>query len=185
MVSVSIRCLICFLCVVFPAAGCGSMQDDLAPSGSDLRSPVIPGSLGATVGQSAPDFTLSDTLGNPVTLSDVVSTVQGVVLYFTMWCGTCDTHMSTMKTFLIPAYPNVRFYAVDYVSGSVADARKAEVDNGYAGSGFTVLADSQQSVSGLYQATMATTVVIDKNGIVRLNEDFKDGQRLQAVLAGL
>jgi hypothetical protein len=32
---------------------------------------------------------------------------------------------------------------------------------------------------------MGTTVVIDKAGVVRMNEDYKDGLRLQAVLAGL
>lgn len=174
-----------FICLLLLTAGCGSMKDDLAPSGADQRPPVVPGSIGSMVGQTAPDFMLSDTLGNPVTLSGALPTVQGVVLYFTMWCSTCDTDMTTIKTFLISNYPNVRFYAVDYVSGSVADARKAETDNGYGNSGFTVLADTNQSVLISYAATMATTVVIDKNGVIRMNEGFKDAAKLQTVLSGL
>jgi hypothetical protein len=93
--------------------------------------------------------------------------------------------MSHMRSSEIPAFPGVRFYAVDYVSGTVADARNAELTNGYDGSGFTVLADTQQTVLGLYQATMGTTVVIDRTGVVRMNEDFKDGTRLDAALAVL
>jgi peroxiredoxin len=167
--------------------GCGGMTDDLVPSGSDKRPIVVPGTTGPSVGQNAPDFTLTDTLGNSVTLSSTVTTtgVQGSVLYFTMWCPVCDLHMSDMRNTVLPAYPNVRFFLVDYVSGSVADARNAELSNGYAGSGFTVLADTQQMVLGLYQATMGTTVVIDRTGVIRMNEDYKDGTRLQATLVAL
>ena len=168
-------------------AGCGGMMDDLAPSGSDKRPPVTPGTTGPMVGQNAPDFTLPDTLGNNIALSSVVTStgVQGVVLYFTMWCPICDMHMSNMRSNVIPVYPNVRFFLVDYISGSVADAKNAQLSNGYWGSGFTVMADISQSVLNLYQATMGTTVVVDSAGIVRMNEDYKDGTRLRNVLAGL
>ena len=173
--------------VVLLLAGCGNMTNDLLPSGRDKRTPATPGTTGPAVGQNAPDFTLSDTLGNSVTLSQVLAApaVRGVVLYFTMWCPICDTHMSAMQSGFIPRYSDVRFLAVDYVSGSVADALSAEIANGYYGSGFTVLADTHQTVLGLYQATMGITVVIDKSGVVRMNEDFKDGTRLQAALAAL
>jgi hypothetical protein len=90
-----------------------------------------------------------------------------------------------MRSSEIPAFPAVRFYAVDYVSGTVADARNSELSNGYDGSGFTVLADTQQTVLNLYQATMGTTVVIDRAGVIRMNEDFKDGTRLDAALVAL
>jgi peroxiredoxin len=175
----------CWLLLLFTLVACGNMMDDLNPSGNDKRPLVQPGTTGPAVGQNAPDFTLSDTLGNSVTLSSVVPTVQGVVIYFTMWCPICDSHMSHMRSSQLPSFPNVRFYAVDYVSGTVADARNAEISNGYDGSGFTVLADTQQTVLGLYQATMGTTIVIDRTGVVRMNEDYKDGSRLQTVLANL
>jgi hypothetical protein len=69
-------------------AACGGMMNDLNPSGNDKRPPVIAGTTGPAVGQTAPDFTLSDTLGASVNLSTELSgtTVKGVVLYFTMWC---------------------------------------------------------------------------------------------------
>jgi peroxiredoxin len=165
--------------------GCGAVKDDLLPSGSDKRPSVQQGTTGPVAGQNAPDFIVSDTLGNMITLSSVLSSHQGVVLYFTMWCPTCDSQMSLIRDDLIPLYPNVLFLAVDYVSGSVSAARNAEVSNGYAGSGFVVLADTTQAILNEYNGTMGTTVVIDKNGIVQMNEDFKNGSKLQSVLGGL
>jgi len=174
------------LLLTLVVTGCG-MTDDLSPSGSDKRPAVQPGTIGPFVSQFAPDFTLSDSFGNAVTLSSSLTPtgVQGAVLYFTMWCPICDSHMSHMRASTIPAFPAVRFYAVDYVSASAADARNAEITNGYDGSGFIVLADTGQTVLNLYQATMGTTVVIDRTGVVRMNEDFKDGTRLHTVLSGL
>jgi hypothetical protein len=84
---------------------------------------------------------------------------------------------------LIPGFPDVRLSPwTTYLAPS---RRNEEVANGYAGSGFTVLADTNQSVLGLYQATMGTTIVIDGSGLVRMNEDYKDGARLRALLTGL
>lgn len=175
--------------MIFPVllAGCGGMMDDLSPSGSDQRPQVIAGTTGPAVGQNAPDFTISDTLGSSVNLSSQLTgtAIKGVVLYFTMWCPTCDTHMSHMRDAIIPAFPDVVFLALDYVSGSVAEARNAEISNGYEGSGFRVLADIGHQVADTYGGTMGTTVVIDKSGVIRLNEDFRDGVRLYNALNSL
>jgi hypothetical protein len=178
--------LLLFLVPVSPLLFCGcDMVDDLAPSGSDQRPPDAPGTVGPSVGQFAPDFTLPDTLGSTVTLSTVLASSEAAVLYFSMWCPVCDAHMSHMRTAVIPAYPGVRFLVVDYVSGSVADARSSEVSNGYAGSGFTVAVDIGNGVLHSYAATMGSTVVIDNTGVIRMNEDYRNGVNLQAVLAGL
>jgi peroxiredoxin len=173
-----------FLLLLLLLAGC-DMTDDLAPSGSDARPAVQPGTTGPAVGQIAPDFTLSDSLGTVVSLSASVSSASGVVLYFTMWCPVCDSHMSHMRSAIIPGFPDVRFFAVDYVCGSVADARSSEVANGYAGSGFTVLADIGSPVLQAYAATMGTTVVIDNTGVIRMNENYRNGAQLLTVLQGL
>ncbi len=185
MLSVNIRWLLLLL-ITICLAGCGGMMDDLNPSNSDKQSTVQAGTVGPSVGQNAPDFTLSDSLGTSVTLSSVLTgtAVNGVVLYFTMWCPTCDIHMSSMQSSQIPMFPNVRFYAVDYVSSTVAGARNSELSNGYEGSGFIVLADTVQTVLNLYHGTMGTTVVIDKTGVIRMNEDYKD-DRLTATLTSL
>ncbi|HEY5975655.1 MAG TPA: hypothetical protein VIU41_13030, partial [Geobacteraceae bacterium] len=100
-------------------------------------------------------------------------------------CPICDNHMQNMMASAIPQNPTVGFYAVDYVSGSVADARSAQSANGYAGTPFIVLADVVHEMLQGYQGTMGVTVVVDSTGVIRMNEDYKDGTRLQAVLAGL
>ena len=126
---------------------------------------------------------VQDTLGNSYALSTELATADAVVLYFTMWCPICDSHASHMRSAIIPDFPQVRFLLVDYVTGSITASRSAQLSNGYASS--TVLVDTDLSLFNLYQASMGTTVVIDSTGIVRMNEDYKDGVKLRAVLEAL
>lgn len=163
-------------------SGCG---DNLAPSGEDQRPTVQAGSTGASVGQKAADFSVSDTNGNTVSLASALAARKGAVFYFTMWCPICDTHMSSIRSGIAPSFPSVGFYLVDYVSGSVSDASGAASANGYAGGIFTTLADTNHTLLNNFQGTMGTTVVVDNAGLIRMNEDFRDGTRLQATLAGL
>lgn len=163
-------------------SGCG---DNLAPSGEDKRPPVQAGSTGAAVGQKAADFSVSDTNGNTVTLASALAARKAAVFYFTMWCPICDVHMSNIRSSVAPSFPTVGFFLVDYVSGSVADASGAALTNGYAGGVFTILADTNHILTNNFQGTMGTTVVVDSSGIIRMNEDYRDGTRLQSTLAGL
>jgi peroxiredoxin len=172
-----------FIIFVLLAAGCGDVTDDLVPSGEDKRPSVVAGTAGTAVGQLSPDFTVSDSLGSQVTLSSKLAVTDAVVLYFTMWCPICDSHMSHIRSHMVPEFPSVTFFMVDYVTGSVSAARSAQISNGY--TDFTVLADGDQALLDLYQATMGTTVVIDSSGIVQMNEDYKDGTKLREVLEGL
>jgi peroxiredoxin len=162
--------------------GCGGMLDDLAPSGKDRRPPVVAGSVGPAVGQTAPDFTLLDSLGTPVSLYDTLASRRGVVLYFTMWCSICFEHMSSLRADMAQN-PDVAFYVVDYVSGSVAGARAAEQLYASEVSGFRVLADASSDWVNFYQAPMGT-VVIDRSRVVRWNSDYF-AQRVPALIASL
>lgn len=174
--------------VLLPLAlvACGDdVTDDLLPSDHDRRSAVETGVTGPGVGQFAPDFTAPDSFGEAYTLSVELPATDGVVLYFTMWCPICDSHMSHMRDTIIPQYPRVQFLAVDYVSGSVADTRSAQESHGFGGTDFLALADLGDVVESLYDGTMGTTVVIDTAGVVRMNEDYRNGARLEEVLEGL
>lgn len=163
--------------------GCDQITDDLNPSSEDLRPEVVPGSDGTAVGQKAIDFTLKDTLGVDVNLSAEYPLNTATVLYFTMWCPICDSHMSYMRQYLVPDYPDVEFIFVDYVSGSVGASRQNQVSNGY--TDFQVLVDAVNDVQEVYNATMGSTIVIDSSGIVQMNEDFKDGSKLINTLSAL
>lgn len=176
-----LSCLILLLTLF----GCGEMTDDLLPSGKDMRVTALANSIGPSVGQKAPDFSLLSTDGTAVSLTNALASRKGIVLYFTMWCPACDVHMTHIIGSTMPQFPLVGFYAVDYVSGSLQEAKDAELSNGFSGSGMTVLADIDRAVLSGYTATMSTAVVIDAQGVVRMNEDYKDGTRLSAVLSGL
>ena len=133
----SVRIIICLLfCLLL--AGCG---DNLVPSASDKRPTVQAGTIGPAVTQKAPDFSVTATDGATVTLADALAGKKGIVLYFTMWCSACDEDMNNMRATVVPAFPTVGFYLVDYVSGSVADAASISAAWGYAGGVFTTLAD--------------------------------------------
>jgi peroxiredoxin len=164
-------------------AGCGGLGDDLFPSGADQRPPVVSGSQGPAVGQVAPDFTLPNVAGGTVSLYATLGAARGAVVYFTMWCPICDSHMSDMQTFVIPAHPDIPFLALDYVSGSVEGARSAQAATGWGDTRFTVLADVGASVEGFYQAGMAV-VVVDRDHVVRMNGEYTRA-KLQSVLEAL
>lgn len=175
--------------IIFPAllalalmpAACGN---NLLPSGEDKRATATGGS-GSAIGQTAPGFTMSDTNGGIVSLSAVNAAGKPAILYFTMWCPICDAHMQHMQSQVMAQYPNAVYLAVDYLSGSVEGAAAASNSAGYESSPFVVVADVGQTVLNAYHATMGTTVVIDKTGVVRMNEDYKDGAALLAVMGAL
>lgn len=171
------------LIVSFGLTGCEGMTDDLFPSGEDKRPDVEEGTIGTQVGQQSPDWSLNDTFGNSRGLYDELASSTGVVLYFTMWCPVCDEHMGRMRIEVIPNFPTVQFFLVDYVSGTITNSRHAQEDYGY--TDIETLVDTVQEVFNLYEASMGTTVVIDKDGIVRMNEDFKDGVKLTETLQAL
>ena len=170
----------------FGMAGCSGVTDDLFPSGDDKREDVVGGSMGTQVSQQSPDFSILDTLGISRGLYDELSQpgVTGVVLYFTMWCPICEVHMSHMRAEVMPNFPTVKFFLVDYVSGSVTSSLAAQRAYGY--TGIDTLVDSDQAVLDLYNATMGTTVVVNSVGnIVEMNEDYKDGVKLTETLQAL
>ncbi len=171
--------------LVMMTVSCGGTMDDLNPSGADNTQTSDAGTTGGTQGQTAPDFTVSDSLGQSVNLYGELEKASAVVLYFTMWCPVCSAHSDHMLANTIPLHPDVKFFLVDYVSGTVSAAREAEVSNGYANTAFGVLVDSSGSLLSSFSATMGTTVVISKSGEVKMKEDYKDGTALQNALASL
>lgn len=162
------------------ATGCSN----LVPDGRDLRSQNSTGRGGLSVGDKAPDFTLTDSDGIASNLYATLSGRPGVVIYFTMWCSICTAHTDEMLNTAMAQFPTTKFLLIDYVSGSVQDMRTLKTSSGYDGTGYTVLSDANQAVMNSYAGTMGFTVVIDSNRTIRMNEEYKK-TRLLAVLGGL
>jgi peroxiredoxin len=173
--------ILLFLLLVGIVGGCG---DNLVPSGEDKRPAVQAGSTGSSVSQKAAAFSVQDANGNTVTLASALAGRRGVVLYFTMWCDVCAAHASSIQA-LIPSYPGVGFYLVDYVSGSAAQSKAAEAGAGFAGSGFVTLADVNLQIYNGLLGAMGATVVIDSSGVIKMNEEYGTGANLITSLSAL
>lgn len=168
---------------------CGDLVDDLNPSSSDKRADVVAGSTGNMPGQIAVSFTVKDSLNRDFVLSEHLSggsePADVVVLYFTMWCPVCLSHSDHMYNHIIPQFRSrgtVVYGLVDYVSGSVSATRASELANGYAGSDFTTLADVDQGLLDQFNGAMGIVVVIDSDGTILLNEDYRNGSALSETL---
>ena len=153
-------------------AGC----DDLNPSADDIRPPANCDVIGPEVCQMAPVVSLPDTLGITVTIPDVMlgTNTDGIVLYFTMWCSTCSSHISEIVNGILPNYPNVKLFIIDYVSGTIESSYEAQKANGF--TELNVLVDIDREAVRRYEGNMATTVVIENtgsHGTIRMNELYK------------
>lgn len=151
--------------------------EDLNPDSTDIRSEddLAPG--------ISDNFVATTTLNESVILEDELLVNDAVVLYFTMWCPLCDSHMTHMQSHVISNYSNVQFYMVDYVSASVSQSYSTQLANGY--KSLITLVDNKQSLLNQYNATMASVIVIDDKNNILLNEDYKNGARLIDVLDNL
>ena len=157
------------------------LKDDLLPSDTDKSSP-----LGI-----ADDFTLKDIYNDDFILYDHLTIgantapADVVVLYFTMWCPICTSHTDHMYTNVIPQFANrgnVHYVLVDYVSGSFSATYAVAQANGYITPKFTILSDDNRAVMNQLRAAMGTTVVIDNDGTILMNEDYRSGETLVQIL---
>ncbi|MDQ7003423.1 MAG: redoxin domain-containing protein [Ghiorsea sp.] len=166
-------------------SSCGNTVDDLNPSGEDLRPAITANSIGSQPSQISADFSAPATNGTTFKLSNHLTggatPADAVVLYFTMWCPICISHTDHLLFNIIPQFQGrgtTTYVLVDYVSGSIASTTVSEAVNGYAGSIFTTIADENQSLLNQFQGAMGKTIVIDKNGVIQMNEDFRTGDHL-------
>ncbi len=185
-----IQVLLCFALLTLTA--CGNMVDDLNPSGDDLRPTVVANSIGSQPLQKAADFAAPATNNTTFKLSDYLAggpfAADAVVLYFTMWCPICLSHTDHLLFNIIPQFQGrgtTTYVLVDYVSGSIASTTVSEAVNGYAGSVFKTIADENQSILTQLNGAMGKTIVIDAQGVIQMNEDFKTGAKLISVLNNL
>ncbi len=158
-------------------SACGDTMGDLQPANTDHT--------GSGGGRTASLFSAPAIDGTTFNLEDELATHKGVLLYFTQWCPICDSHMSHFSRNQIRQFPEVSFVAVDYVSGSVEQAKASARASGYDDGSFTVVADIDNTISGMYGGTMARTILIGKDGIIRFDEIFKTDDKLDRLLSEL
>ena len=152
------------------------MKDDLLPSDTDNSGPM----------GIAADFTIKDIHGNDFVLSDHLTggsnPADVVVLYFTMWCPICTSHTDYIYTNIIPQFETrgtVVYGLVDYVNGSVEEVYAEAQANGYLTPKFDILADVNNTLENQFDAIMSTTVIIDNDGTILMNEVYKSSKLIE------
>ena len=111
--------------------------------------------------QTTADFTVYDTDGNAVQLSDFFG--KPIVLNFwASWCPPCKSEMPHFEEAYL-ANPDVQFLMVNMTSSDdIDDAKNYIKEQGYT---FPVLFDTTGDAGYVYQATsLPMTLFIDKNG---------------------
>lgn len=117
-------------------------------------------------GKAAPDFTLNDQNGNPVTLKDILKTQHALLIFVRGdWCPTCHMMLrGYVKNKDVLAQKNVRIVGIGPDPVGVNKEIMSRIDENS-----LMLSDDEQSVAGLYsnaiQANNPVTQKLYKNGI--------------------
>lgn len=111
----------------------------------------------------APDFSLNDLGGTPVTLSSLRGKVV-LLNFWATWCPPCISEMSVLNKL----YRELRYRGLEIVAIS-ADRSEGYLRDyiGRHGLDFKVLYDEGRTVVKQYKVfSMPTTFLIDKNGVI-------------------
>jgi peroxiredoxin len=121
----------------------------------------------ATVGITAPDFTLLDRKGNTWTLSELKGQVVFVNFWAT-WCPPCKEEMPSMQN-LYSMLPQDKFKMLAILQNDKPESADSFAEN--LGITLPILYDTSNSVGPKYGLTgLPETFIIDKDG--RLREKF-------------
>lgn len=130
---------------------------------------------------TAPDFTLAQRNGPNLRLSEQRGDIV-LLNFWASWCGPCRQELPAFEAL----YQKYAGMGVNVLAVNVDDApRKAEVLLNDIAVSFPVLFDSSGDISELYQvAAMPTTVMIDRDGKVRLvHKGYQQGDEQKYEMA--
>jgi peroxiredoxin len=133
--------------------------------------------MGILVEATAPDFTLSDTDGNSVTLSELVKSGPVLMVFWATWCTNCKDLLDYSNEL----YKSEKDKGLSVLAISQDAPRKlSDVKSTKDGRGwkFPVLLDPDKKVSLKYKAmAVPVAVIVDKNmNIVYQRVGFTSGQ---------
>jgi len=119
-------------------------------------------SEGIQIDESAPDFTLQNSTGEKVRLSDLHGKPV-VINFWATWCGPCVREMPALQRYQ-DKYP-------DFVLLGIDEEEKAEEVNKFTDKmklTYQMLIDEKGTVANLYKVmVMPTTYFVDQEGVIR------------------
>ena len=118
-------------------------------------------------GQAAPDFEVTTTDGQTVTMSSLLEGKDAlVVVLFATWCGPCEREFPEMDKVYQKYQDKLGMIALDIdVLDQEKDAVKYAENHGFA----FPIAMGNDSVGDIKTTTYPTTLIIDRNGKIGMN----------------
>jgi peroxiredoxin len=117
------------------------------------------------VGQPAPDFTLPDLAGKPVTLSSFHGHKAVLIDFWATWCGPCRTALPGIQD-LADKYKESGLAVLTIDQGESRDQVRYFIERRQYS--FPVLLDQDDAVGNSYGVrAIPTSVLVDKNGLVQ------------------
>lgn len=121
-------------------------------------------SYAGAINQPAPNFTLKSLNGSNIKLSEYSGQVV-LLNFWASWCGPCRKEMPLLNQ-LHNKYESLGFTVVGVNVEEQSDLARDFIASSPVD--FPILLDASNTVSQLYQVVaMPTTVVIDRNGVIR------------------
>jgi cytochrome c biogenesis protein CcmG/thiol:disulfide interchange protein DsbE len=118
-----------------------------------------------TVREPAPDFTLSNLAGHPVTLSSYHGRKAVLIDFWATWCGPCRAAMPGLQD-LSDKFGDRGFEVVTIDQGESADQVRSFIERKKYS--FQVLLDHDRTVADQYGVRgIPTSVLVDKKGVVQ------------------
>ena len=125
----------------------------------------------ATIGDTAPNFSLSDIDGNKVSLNDLLKGKEVILNFWASWCPECRKETTVLNE-IAKKYKD----KVDIVGINLKES-KEDVQSFVSskGIGYRILLDTKGKVTRQYGAiTLPVNVLINKEGLVKnLNIDIR------------
>ncbi len=131
------------------------------------------------VGQKAPDFTMNDTEGNPVTFSDVYSQHEYTLLdFWAAWCGPCRRENPNVVA-VFNDYKDDGFYVFGVSLDREKDAwLQAIEDDNLTWTHVSDLSYWNNAAAQLYAVnSIPASLIVDKNGIIVAKDKRADELR--------
>jgi len=167
--------------------GCGpSTQGTGVRSGAGANA-VAKESLGT--GAQATDFTLRDTDGRNVRLSDFLAKDVVLIDFWATWCVPCEAELPHLET-LFESYKDKGFVVLGVAMDGPETVAQVPTYARRYNLSFPVLLDEETKVVNIYnpKRTAPLSVLIDRKGqIARVREGFSSGDEklIQADVASL